>query len=117
MWAAPERAVALAKVGNGDLTLYEPGNNGLAMTEIDGQRGRRERRARPGRFGRGLSGHHFIGCALDAYMKGYRDFDAEKLYEGFKKLQTEETFISWRDVPQTSLDRVYLEKVLPARAP
>jgi hypothetical protein len=24
--------------GNGDLTLYEPGNNGLAMTEIDGQR-------------------------------------------------------------------------------
>jgi autotransporter-associated beta strand protein len=25
--------------GNGDLTLYEPGNNGLAITEIDGQRG------------------------------------------------------------------------------
>jgi hypothetical protein len=25
--------------GNGDLTLHEPGNNGLAMTEIDGQRG------------------------------------------------------------------------------
>jgi hypothetical protein len=25
--------------GNGDLTLYEPGNNGLAMTELDGQRG------------------------------------------------------------------------------
>ncbi len=24
--------------GNGDLTLYEPGNNGLAMTELDGQR-------------------------------------------------------------------------------
>jgi len=24
--------------GNGDLTLYEPGNTGLAMTEIDGQR-------------------------------------------------------------------------------
>lgn len=24
--------------GNGDLTIYEPGNNGLAMTEIDGQR-------------------------------------------------------------------------------
>jgi hypothetical protein len=24
--------------GNGDLTLYEPGNNGFAMTEIDGQR-------------------------------------------------------------------------------
>jgi hypothetical protein len=25
--------------GNGDLTLYEPGNNGLALTELDGQRG------------------------------------------------------------------------------
>ncbi|HXU77086.1 MAG TPA: hypothetical protein VN794_10980, partial [Methylomirabilota bacterium] len=24
--------------GNGDLTLYEPGNNGLAVTELDGQR-------------------------------------------------------------------------------
>ncbi len=24
--------------GNGDLTLYEPGNNGLALTEVDGQR-------------------------------------------------------------------------------
>src|SRR5262249_40211269 len=24
--------------GNGDLTLYEPGNNGLALTEIDAQR-------------------------------------------------------------------------------
>ncbi len=24
--------------GNGDLTLYEPGNNGLAVTEVDGQR-------------------------------------------------------------------------------
>lgn len=61
---------------------------------------------------RGLSGHHIIGVALDAYMKGYRDFDVAKAYEAFKKLQMEETFLSWaaRDVPQTSLDRVYLEK-------
>ncbi len=61
-------------------------------------------------FGRGLSGHHFIACALDAYQKGYRDYDVEKLYQGLKDLQTKETFISWRDVPQTSLDRCYLEK-------
>jgi predicted alpha-1,2-mannosidase len=59
---------------------------------------------------RGLSGHHIIGVALDAYMKGYRDFDVDKAYEAFKKMQMEETFLSWRDVPQTSLDRVYLEK-------
>ena len=61
-------------------------------------------------FGRGLSGHHIIGVALDAYQKGYRDYDVEKLYEGFKKMQMDETFLSWRDVPQTALDRVYLEK-------
>ena len=61
-------------------------------------------------FGRGLSGHHLIAVALDTYMKGYRDFDVAKLYEGFKKMQMEETFLPWRDVPQTSLDRVYLEK-------
>jgi predicted alpha-1,2-mannosidase len=61
-------------------------------------------------FGRGLSGHHLIAVALDTYMKGYRDFDVDKLYEGFKKLQMEETDLPWRDVPQTSLDRVYLEK-------
>jgi predicted alpha-1,2-mannosidase len=61
-------------------------------------------------FGRGLSGHHLIAVALDAYMKGFRDFDVDKLYEGFRKLQMEETDLPWRDVPQTSLDRVYLEK-------
>jgi predicted alpha-1,2-mannosidase len=48
--------------------------------------------------------------ALDAYMKGYRDFDVEKAYEAFKKLQLEDTFLPWRNVPQTSLDRFYLEK-------
>ncbi len=61
-------------------------------------------------FGRGLSGHHVITVALDMYQKGYRDFDFVKLYEAFKKLQMEETFLPWRDVPQTSLDRVYIEK-------
>jgi predicted alpha-1,2-mannosidase len=59
---------------------------------------------------RGLSGHHIIAVALDAYMKGYRDFDVAKAYEAFKKMQMEETFLPWRDVPQTALDRVYLEK-------
>ena len=58
---------------------------------------------------RGLSGHHIIGVALDAYMKGYRDFDVEKAYEGFKKLQMEHTFLPWRNVPQTPLDRFYIE--------
>jgi predicted alpha-1,2-mannosidase len=59
---------------------------------------------------RGLSGYHIIGVALDAYMKGYRDFDVEKAYEAFKKLLMESTFLPWRNVPQTSLDRFYIEK-------
>jgi predicted alpha-1,2-mannosidase len=59
---------------------------------------------------RGLSGYHIIGVALDAYMKGYRDFDVEKAYEGFKKLLTEDTFLPWTNrVPQTSLDRFHIE--------
>ncbi len=59
---------------------------------------------------RGLSGYHIVGVALDAYMKGYRDFDVEKAYEGFRKLLTEDTFLPWTNrVPQTSLDRFYIE--------
>jgi len=69
-----------------------------------------ERTGRMMAINRGLSGHHIIAVALDAYMKGYRDFDVVKAYEAFKKMQMEETFLPWRDVPQTSLDRVYLEK-------
>lgn len=60
---------------------------------------------------RGLSGHHVIGVALDAYLKGYRDFDVDKAYEAFKKLQMEDTFLPWTNkLPQTSLDRFYIEK-------
>jgi predicted alpha-1,2-mannosidase len=69
-----------------------------------------ERTGRMMGFDRGLSGHHIIAVALDAYMKGYRDFDVVKAYEGFKKMQMEETLLPWRNVPQTPLDRVYLEK-------
>jgi predicted alpha-1,2-mannosidase len=69
-----------------------------------------ERTGRMMAINRGLSGHHIIAVALDAYMKGYRDFDVAKAYEAFKKMQMEETFLPWRDGPQTSLDRVYLEK-------
>ncbi len=69
-----------------------------------------ERTGRMMAINRGLSGHHIIAVALDAYMKGYRDFDVAKAYEAFKKMQMEETFLPWRDVPQTSLDRVYLDQ-------
>jgi predicted alpha-1,2-mannosidase len=59
---------------------------------------------------RGLSGYHIIGVALDAYTKGYRDFDAEVAYEAFKKLLTQDTFLPWTNgVAQTELDRFYIE--------
>ena len=58
---------------------------------------------------RGLSGYHIVGVALDAYKKGYRNFDVEKAYAGFKNLLTESTFLPWRNVPQTPLDRFYME--------
>ncbi len=57
-----------------------------------------------------MIGHHVAALILDTYAKGYRDFDAAKAYRGLKKNAMEETLLPWRDVPLTSLDRVYLEK-------
>jgi predicted alpha-1,2-mannosidase len=57
-----------------------------------------------------MIGHHVAALVLDTYMKGYRDFDVAKAYEGLKKNAMAATMLPWRDVPLTSLDRVYLEK-------
>ena len=57
-----------------------------------------------------MIGHHVAALVLDTYMKGYRDFDVAKAFEGLKKNAMEATMLPWRDVPLTSLDRVYLEK-------
>ena len=61
-------------------------------------------------FGRGLSGHHIIGCALDAYMKGYRDFDAEKLMKASRSCRRKRPSSPGGMCRRRSLDRVYLEK-------
>jgi predicted alpha-1,2-mannosidase len=58
----------------------------------------------------GMIGHHVAALVLDTYVKGYRDFDLEKAYEGLKKNAMEATMLPWRDGPLTPLDRVYLEK-------
>jgi len=58
----------------------------------------------------GMIGHHVVALVLDTYVKGYRDFDVAKAYEGLKKNAMEATMLPWRDGPLTSLDRVYLEK-------
>lgn len=58
-----------------------------------------------------MIGHHSTPVIVDAYVKGLRDFDVEKAYEGMKKNAMEATMIPWRDQgPLTEIDRVYLEK-------
>ena len=57
-----------------------------------------------------MIGHHATPFIVDTYMKGYRDFDVAKAYEGIRKNATEATLLPWRRGPLTSLDRVYLEK-------
>ena len=57
-----------------------------------------------------MIGHHVAAMILDTYVKGYRDFNVAKAYEGLKKNAMEATLLPWRDGPLTSLDRVYLEK-------
>ncbi len=41
------------------------------------------------RFGQGMVGDHLVPIVVDAYMKGFRDFDAESLYEFMRKKGTE----------------------------
>jgi len=57
-----------------------------------------------------MIGHHAASFILDAYSKGYRDFDVEQAYAAMKKNATEATMLPWRRGPLTSLDHVYFEK-------
>ena len=57
-----------------------------------------------------MIGHHAAEFILDLYAKGYRDFDAEKAYEGMRRNETEATLLPWQRGPLTSLDHVYFDK-------
>ncbi|MBZ4665913.1 GH92 family glycosyl hydrolase [Mahella sp.] len=57
-----------------------------------------------------MVGNHGAAFIADTYMKGYRNFDAEKAYEAMKKNAMECTKLPWRKGPLTKLDEVYLEK-------
>ncbi|SNS41569.1 alpha-1,2-mannosidase, putative [Granulicella rosea] len=57
-----------------------------------------------------MIGHHAAALILDAYAKGYRDFDVEEAYEAIRKNETEATLLPWRRGPLTALDRVYFDK-------
>jgi predicted alpha-1,2-mannosidase len=57
-----------------------------------------------------MIGHHASSFILDAYEKGYRDFDVEEAYAAMRKNATEATMLPWRRGPLTSLDRTYFDK-------
>ena len=42
------------------------------------------------RFSQGMIGDHMIPIVVDAYLKGYRDFDAEFVYQAMKRKATEQ---------------------------
>ena len=41
------------------------------------------------RFSQGMIGDHMVPIVVDAYLKGYRDFDAEFVYQAMKRKATE----------------------------
>jgi predicted alpha-1,2-mannosidase len=57
-----------------------------------------------------MIGHHADEFILDAYEKGYRDFNVAEAYAAMRKNATQATMLPWRRGPLTSLDRVYFEK-------
>lgn len=67
-----------------------------------------------------MIGNHAASVIADAYMKGIRDFDVEKAYDGMVKNATQATMIPWRDAGHiTELEQCYFDKgyypALPAR--
>jgi predicted alpha-1,2-mannosidase len=57
-----------------------------------------------------MIGHHAAAFIVDAYSKGYRDFDVEEAYSAIRKNATQATMLPWSRGPLTSLDRIYFEK-------
>ncbi|HEY2471447.1 MAG TPA: GH92 family glycosyl hydrolase [Terracidiphilus sp.] len=57
-----------------------------------------------------MIGHHAASLILDAYAKGYRDFDVTAAYAAMRKNATEATMLPWSRGPLTNLDRTYFDK-------
>ena len=64
-----------------------------------------------------MIGHHSTAVIADAFVKGLRDFDVNKAYEGMKKNHMEATMIPWKDRGQiTELEQCYFDRgFFPAR--
>jgi predicted alpha-1,2-mannosidase len=57
-----------------------------------------------------MIGHHAAAYILDAYMKGYRDFNVEEAYQAIRRNETQATMLPWQRGPLTSLDHGYFDK-------
>jgi predicted alpha-1,2-mannosidase len=60
--------------------------------------------------GTAMIGYHAAALIADTYLKGYRNFNVEKAYEGLRARAMEGTLLPWRSGPLTAYDRVYQEK-------
>jgi alpha-1,2-mannosidase, putative len=56
-----------------------------------------------------MTGNNAAIWMTDAWVKGLRDFDFNKVYEGIKKGSLEATPLPWNNGPATSLDSFYNE--------
>lgn len=54
-----------------------------------------------------MTGNHAAVWIADAWMKGVRDYDLPKAYEGLKKNALQGTLLPWRYGPMCSLDTFY----------
>lgn len=58
-----------------------------------------------------MIGNHSTAVIVDSYMKGLRDFNIEKAYEGMKKNAMQATMIPWKDEGYiTELEQCYFDK-------
>ncbi len=65
-----------------------------------------------------MIGHHQAAIIADAWMKGIRNFDVDKAYEGLLKNATKGTMIPWREGPTTILGEFYRKNgYFPALSP
>jgi predicted alpha-1,2-mannosidase len=57
-----------------------------------------------------MIGHHIASFVLDAYQKGFRDYDVEEAYQAMRKNATRATMIPWSRTTATSIDKVYFDR-------
>jgi len=57
-----------------------------------------------------MIGFHSAALVWDTYLKGTKNFNLEKAYEGLKKNATQATMVPWRNGPMCTLDSSYVKQ-------